>query len=170
MPYHRGGRRNGAIRPVIQSFKKVINHAPTSRAAAATVVFPVVTGVDSIAAGQTRPVDTNVPTGCLVKYIEFQYTQGNLVLINQFNHILIGKIHSGQTLPAPNVVGGSPLRNQVFRQDHFTIGQQQSSVKKYKFKIPPRFQRMREGDEWQFITTADAIGVNSLQAIYKFYR
>ncbi len=163
-------RRRSSIKTVIQSFKKVINVAPTSRLAATTIGDNITVGTDSVAAGQTGPTDAAVPTGSVLKFIEIQFTVGNLVLVNDFVHWALGLYHSGQTPPSPIVIGGSPLRNQIHRQGMFTVGQQQNSTHVIKFKIPPRFQRVREGDFWQFTRNYSAVSTDALQIIYKFYR
>ncbi len=171
MPRHysrRSGR--GGMRPVIQSYKKVINHAPASHTAATNISFNLTTGVDSVAAGQTSPTDVNVPTGALVKYIEIQFAAGNSTATPLFLHTAIEQLLSGQALVPPNAVGGNPLRNQVFHQTLYQIGERESFNRVFKFKIPPKFQRVREGTSWRLIVTGDVVWNSAVQAIYKFYR
>ncbi len=154
---------------VIQSYKKVINHAPASFTAG-TNVYAMTLGVDSVAAGQTGPTDTNVPTGSVIKYLEIQLALANLGVNASFIHIAIEQIHSGQSVIAPNVVGGDPKRNQVFYQQLFQLGADESFYRTFKFKVPKSFQRVREGDNWQFVWNSDATVSGSCQIIYKFYR
>lgn len=157
-------------RSVVQSFKKVINEAPTSRPAATTIGRTASVGTDSVAAGQTSATDTAVPTGSVIKYIEFHYSFVNLVNVASFMHLCIQLLHSGQTAVAPNVVGGSPQRNQVFWQAQRCLGQTQNGNMVIRFKIPPKYQRVREGDSWQLTRTCDTVFSDSCQLIYKFYR
>ncbi len=157
-------------RPVIQSFKKIINDAPASRISGSSIQTTLSTGVDSIAAGQTGPVDANVPTGSLIKFFEIQWSMGNVSGGNNFFNVIIMQVHSGQSIVAPNVVGGSALRNQVFFQQAFQIGTDQNGSRIYRFKVPKKFQRVREGDSWRFIRQGDATYSDAVQVIYKFYR
>lgn len=156
--------------PVIQSFKKVLNDAPTSRASGAKISLNLVKGVDSSAAGQTGPVDADVPTGSIVKYIEIQFSVTNLVNVSLYMHVSIQQLQSGQSSIIPNVIGGNPQRNQVFFQNMFSVGQTQNSTHIMRFKVPKKFQRVREGTVWQFVYTGDQVYTNAIQVIYKFYR
>ncbi len=164
-------RRSSGPRAVIQSFKKVLNFAPTSHAAAADITFTAVVGTDSVAAGQTAITDTQVPTGSVVKYIEWQLSASNLVSINNFLHWSVQSLYGGQSaFIAANVVGGSNQRNQVFKQGLRVLGQNQNTNITIKFKIPRKFQRVREGGQWALQITADAVWTDACQVIYKFYR
>ncbi len=157
------------MRPVIQSFKKVINYAGVSQAAG-NRDLPITNGQDSVAAGQTSPTDTSVPTGSVVKFIEVQIALGQIVGGSVLVHYSMQLLHNGQTTVASNVVGGSPQRNQVFRQYSFSLGINQNFNRTIAFKIPSRFQRIREGDLWILqITTSNTL-TQQFQMIYKFYR
>ncbi len=166
---YRGSRRSNGPRQVVQSFKKVINHAPASFTAG-TNVYALTLGTDSTAAGQTGPTDTAVPTGAVIKYIEIQLALANLGTGAGFIHVAIEQLHDGQSIVAPNVVGGNPRRNQVFFQRLYNVGADQSFYATFKLKIPKKYQRVREGDNWQFVWINGATMSASLQAIYKFYR
>lgn len=147
-----------------------MNDAPASRTAATNQIFAVVTGVDNATVGQSTAVDSNVPTGAIVKYIEFQLAMQNLVNVAAFAHVTIQYKLANQNNVSPNVVGGNPQRNQVLHQDLFCIGQNQNVNRTYKFKIPKKFQRVREGMIWQLVWQGDQIHTAAAQAIYKFYR
>ncbi len=165
----RGGRRRG-MKAVIQSYKKVINHAPASTAAGVNRDMILVTGVDSVAAGQTSVTDSSVPTGAIVKFIDIKLVVGNSTLANVFCHVAIMYTLTGQGVVSPLTVGGSALRNQVLHQDMFAVQQSQNTNKLYRFKIPKQFQRVREGRVWRIIVNADLLTSSAVQAIYKFYR
>ncbi len=166
----RSRRRSTSPRQVIQSFKKVLNFAPTARAAAADIAHTLVTGTDSVAAGQTAVTDSAVPTGAVIRYIEIQFCVTNLVLVSLFHHISIQHLRSGQVFVSPLVVGGNPQRNQVHYQMLYSIGQTQSFSRTLRFKIPSKYQRVREGDRWQFVFNGSAVYSEAAQVIYKFYR
>lgn len=157
------------MRPVIQSFKKVINSAPVSQAAGSrTIVFTA--GVDSVAAGQTGPTDGNVPTGSIIKSILIQISLAQIVGGAIFAHYSIQRTHSGQVTIASNIIGGSPQRNQVHHQEMQSIGQDQNWNRSFLFKIPKAYQRVREGDSWNLEITTSGTIVQAFQFIYKFYR
>lgn len=162
--------RRGSLGTVVQSYKKVLNFAPASHAAAGNIHNVIMTGVDSVAAGQTGPTDQNVPTGSLVKYIEIQHSFVNLVSVASFMHIAIQRTHSGQVPIAANAVGGNPQRNQVMHLQMVNLGADQNGNRKYGFKIPKKYQRVREGDNWVFTVVCDTIWTDALQVIFKFYR
>ncbi len=170
MPFRRRMRRSSGPRPVIQSFKKVLNFAPISQSAGSTITRVLVDGTDSVAAGQTGVTDSDVPTGAIIKYIEIQWAVNNLVNTSCFMNMTIQLLHSGQFAISPLVVGGNPQRNQVYHQQLFSIGQSQNSNHIYRFKVPKRVQRVREGDLWVFAHNGSAIHTDSMQVIYKFYR
>ncbi len=157
-------------RTVIQSYKKVLKQAPISRAAAADINMSLSLGEDSIAAGQTGQLDSGVPTGSVIKFIEIQQNISNLTAVALFMVIGLQLVHSGQTAISLLTVGGNPQRNQVFRQDLFSIGKEQNFKVKFAFKIPPKFQRVREGDQWFYSFNGSAVYAEQTQAIYKFYR
>ncbi len=173
VPFHqrRGnrGRRSMGVNP-IQSYKKVLNFAPTSRAAAATIVQVLVQGVDSTAAGQTAPTDPLVPTGAIVKWIEIHFSWTNLVSISHFMHMSIQHLRSGQASISPLLVGGDPQRNQVNWQMMRAIGKDQNANIVIKFKVPLSMQRVRDGDKWDFVFNGSTVYTNATQVIYKFYR
>ncbi len=156
-------------RPVIQSYKKVINYAPASQTTS-LVVKGLSQGGDSVAAGQTGPTDIAVPSGSVIKFFEIQYSCTNLLSSQLIIHCCIELLHSGQSFVNPNVVGGSPKRNQVHFQQMFGVGLNQNSNHIFRFKIPKRFQRVRDGDVWNFLSLGSTAHSDCAQVIYKFYR
>ncbi len=156
-------------RQVIQSFKKVLNIAPAS-VTAGTNVVALSLGTDSVAAGQTTTTDNAVPTGSIIKFFEIQHALGNLASTACFIHMAIELLHDGQSLVSPNVIGGNKRRNQVFHQALYQVGLDQSNTRTYKFKVPKKYQRVREGDAWQFIWLNSETVSSAVQVIFKFYR
>ncbi len=153
-----------------QSYKKVINHAPTARAAASAISHAIVVGTDSVAAGQTGPTDTAVPTGSVIKWLEIQYAYTNLVAVSLFHHSILQLARSQQANIDPLVVGGNNARNTVVHQELRSLGKEQNGTIKLKIRIPKIYQRIREGDFWTFITNGSAVYTDAVQVIYKFYR
>ncbi len=172
MARHFGRRRfRGGTNPrmIIKSYKKVLNFAGTTRAAAALVSKVLIVGVDSTAIGQTGPVDGNVPTGSIVKVINCEINFANLTNVSAEVHLNIQLQHSGQSVVDPRVVGGNPQRNQVFYQKLFPCLFHQNTRWAKAFKIPPKFQRVREGDFWSVTHISNQINTDIGQFIYKVY-
>ncbi len=165
--FRRSFRR--APMPVIVSYKKVLNDAPATRVAATNIVLNIATGVDSITRGQTSPTDGNVPTGNIIKYIEIQWAYSNPVAGVVFLNTAIQKTQTGQLAIDPRLVGGNPQRNTIFHQTQRAIGLNQNGNAVFKFKVPKKFQRMKEGDTWRFSRIGNAAFTDSVQVIYKFY-
>ncbi len=158
------------MRPVIQSYKKVLNFAPTSRLSGTDILSIMSTGQDSVAAGQTGVTDGNVPTGSLIKFFEIQWSLGNTTGGSMFMNCMIQQTHGGQNALSPLTVGGKSQRNQVFFQAAFQLGTGQNGSRVYRFKVPKKFQRVREGDLWIFSRNGNATYTDAVQVIYKFYR
>ncbi len=164
------GRRSNGIRNIVNSYKKVLNVAPGSVAAGANDVLTIATGTDSATSGQTGPEDAVVPTGSIIKFITIWHGRQNLVNIAAFLHWSLQYIVAGQAVIASNVIGGSNQRNQVLRQGMVCVGQNQNVNVIVRFKVPAKFQRLREGMGWRFVSEVDVASTAATQCIYKFYR
>ncbi len=157
------------MRPVIQSYKKVLD-IPLTTQPTSTVPVTMVLGEDSVAAGQTSATDPDVPTGSVIKYIEIMYSCVNLVAVAMSHHICIQYVLSGQSAIAPDAVGGNAQRNQVLLEALMVMGKDQNNNRKFKFRIPKKYQRIREGTKWIFTTKGSAVYTDAIKIIYKFYR
>ncbi len=169
--FHRGfrGSRRRTMRPVIQSYKKVIFNVGASFSSGFQNEF-IAKGEDSVAAGQTSVNDPDVPTGSIIKYFEIQFAAVNAVNTPIYLNCTIQYTLGGQTPIDPNTVGGHEQRNQVLHMDLFSVGQLQNSNHKFKFKVPKKFQRLREGMDWTLTWSNSGTINRSFQCIYKFYR
>jgi len=167
MSFHRRRNMRRASRPMGRTYKKVINFAPVSAGAGAQQDILIATGADGIALGQTGPTDANIPTGSKIKWILIQYTLVNLAAVFCHANITMQYLLSGQTAISPILVGGNPQRNQVLLQGSRGIGQGQNETWTIMFKIPPKYQRMREGMAWMFSTQANVAVSQAIQIIYK---
>ncbi len=164
-------RRSMGPRTVIQTYKKVINEAPTSRAAGASINHVLSNGVDSLAQGQTGPSDALVATGSVITNFNINYCTMNLADTVCFLHFSVQQLRSGQANTInPNVVGGNPQRNQVFFQALRSVGPNQNMNIAINFKIPKKYQRVREGDFWFVTILGTAIHTDTIQTIYKTLR
>ncbi len=172
MPYHQRRRsmRRSSPRAVVRSFKKIINIAPTGRGAGTTVHQILSEGKDSITSGQVTASDTDVPTGSIIKFITIQYAVQNLADATHFQHIALSRFHAGQTLGSPDAIGGSDVRNQTLHQELYGVGWNQNANRTFRFKIPPKYQRVRAGDRWYLTRKGSTAWSDCIQIIYKFYQ
>ncbi len=157
------------MKAVIQSFKKVLFYFPASIGSGFTNNL-IVNGVDSIAAGQLSATDVQVPTGSILKYFEIQFAANNPTGVPIYLNCTIQYKDAGQSFIDPNAVGGNAQRNQVLHMDYFSVGQNQNSTHKFKFKVPSKFQRVRESRQWALVWSSSGTINFSMQMIYKFYR
>ncbi len=118
---------------------------------------------------QTANTDAKVPTGAVVKYIEVQIAIVNLVATPCYINCSIQYHLGGQSFIDPNAVGGHNQRNQVLHQDMYSVGANQNSTHKFRFKIPKKFQRVKEGMDWGLIWSTNVAVNMQMQAIYKVY-
>ncbi len=164
---YQGMRRRNGPRPFVKTFKKIINSGQASVTSGANQEV-LATGVDAIAPGQTTATDPNVPTGSRIRYLEIQFACVNLtagaVIINMNVQFLL----SGQATIDPNLAGGHPQRNQMFQTRLFSAGPEQNSNHVIKFKIPPKFQRVKEGMSWVLSWNGSQTVTRVVQTIYKF--
>ncbi len=161
-------RRSFARRPV-QSFKNVVDIAPTSNTANTKVDYEITDGVDA-AAGQANSADPSVPTGSTIKSILVNFTTQNLVNVAAFMWVTIQRVHTQQTTLPPRLVGSSSRRNQVFFQRLYSLGQNQNQTLYFRFKVPRGFQRVREDDKWILSFESDQVHQSAAQFVYKYYR
>jgi len=165
MPRHfsrRMGRRS--IRPIVTTYKHIIQIAPASVSSGLNV-NTLVTGIDAFS-GQTSVTDSGVETGRIIEKLDIQFTITNLVNVALNCWVSIQHLRSGQSTIDPRATGGSPQRNQVHLQLLRNIGQSQNQTFHIKFRIPGKFQRVREGDLWVFGVNADQTATHALQCIY----
>lgn len=171
MPMRRR-RRFARSRPrtVIQTFKKVLNHAPASVAAAVQTPYTMSAGVDSVAAGQTGPTDSGVPTGSVITGFDIQISMQNLINVSAYVWVTVQRLDSGQAAVDGQAVGGNPQRNQVHLQLQRSLGTNQNRDFVIPFKVPKKFQRVKEGSVWLVTVKCDQIRSETVQIIYKFMR
>ncbi len=163
---YRGSRNRSMKRPRGRTYKKVLHFVNASFSPGFTSER-YVHGVDSVAIGQTSQIDPDVPTGAKVKYIEVQFAINNSVATPCYVNCTLQYTLAGQVTIDPNLVGGHAQRNQVLHMDLFTVGQDQNSTHKFRFKIPPKFQRMRESMGWWMVYRNSATINREVQVIYK---
>ncbi len=163
----RSFRRNTGMSP-IQSYKQISVDGPASRAAATNITHGIVIGVDNY----TGPSAANneVPTGAKVMSVLIMVAFTNLVSVSSLLHLNVQCRRTGIALVTPGAIGGDPNRNTVIFTDMRFLGQDQNSNFIWRLKIPPIYQRIREGDNWQIVYRTDTTFASATQVIYKFYR
>ncbi len=171
MPRHysrRMGRRNGA-RPVVKSYKKILNHLEAGYGAGFRSIECVV-GVDNSTTGQTSITDGTVPTGSIIKYVEVQFSLTNVTAANIYVNTTFGYTLAAQVPIDPVLLGGNPQRTQIIHVSQNGIGQNQNFNRTFRYKIPPQFQRIKEDMKWQFTWRNNASVNAQTQVIYKLYQ
>ncbi len=162
----RRSRRSRAPRAYVRTYKKVLDFAPISNGSG-KINHLLVSGADSVAIGQTGVTDAIVPTGSRVTEIHINFMSSQIVGGSVFQYLCMQMLLPSQGTVGPRNVGGSSQRNQVFYQDAYSIGINQNANRVFRFKIPPRFQRVKEGMQWYLVTDATNTVTNALQVIYK---
>ncbi len=157
------------MKPVIQSYKKVLNFLDASFSAGNNIEI-FATGTDSVAQGQTSNVDPAVVTGSTLKFVEVQFAANNTTANACYITCTLQYTLSGQSFIDPSIVGGHQQRNQVLHMDLFSVGDDQNSTHKFKFKIPKSMQRIREGVQWALVWNNSATVNRRILVIYKTYR
>lgn len=165
----RGSRRNSGTKPVVKSYKKVLNVLEAGYAAGFRTIA-IATGTDAIASGQTSITDAAVPTGSIIKYVEVQFSLTNVTSANIYVNTTFGYRLAGQVVVDPVLIGGNNKRNQIIHMSQNGIGTNQNFNRTFRFKIPKQFQRLREGMLWDFTWRNNASVNAQTQVIYKFYQ
>jgi len=169
VPYRRSrsrGRRSN-LAP-INSYKQISIDGPASRAAATNIAHIFVLGVDNY----TGPTASNkeVPTGAKIMSLLIFFAATNLVSVSSLLHLTVQLVRSGQAFQTAGAIGGNPQRNQVIFTHMAFLGKDQNNNYVFRIKIPPIFQRIREGDQWGLHYRTDTVFASATQVIYKFYR
>ena len=153
-------------RPVIHSRKHQKVVGPLT-SVPGNVTNTILEGVDSL--NPIRQEDECI-TGSTVKYLNVQTSFQNLTTTDAiFIVCSIQKIHNGQVCIDPYTTGGSPQRNQVFKTVSRCVAPLQNTNINMSFKIPKRFQRMRDGDKWCLTTNSNIATEELLWFITKVY-
>ncbi len=168
--YHRGfrgSRRRSTPRAAINTYKKVLHFINAGFSAGFQNTF-IIQGKDGINPSQATATDGEVPTGSTVKFIEVQFAISNLVSTPCYINCTLQYKLKGQFFIEPNKVGGDAQRNQVLHMELFSVGANQNSNHKFKFKIPKQFQRVRDDMDWSLTWQNSATVNREIQVIYKF--
>ncbi len=165
----RGGRRGNMPRNSTRSSKFIVDEASASETTGLQV-FQMAIGEDNATLGQTSAVDTGVPTGSKITKLDIRCSYASLVNVATFIHWAIELRLSGQASLNPLAQGGNPLRTIVMLSGIRSVGQNQNQDIHIVYKIPPKFQRMKDGAQWQWTTNNSQITTAVKQVVYKVYQ
>jgi len=133
-------------------------------------------GTDAQAPGFTNNA---VPVGAKIYRIRLNLTvQGAGSADSGSAGFILYKLRAGQgggtDIANYITLGGSKTRNQVFWNQALPYGSNDAGPRSFDrwLKIPPSFQRMRDGDQFQVKFTNASVSnvVYTIHAEYKFYR
>ncbi len=170
MRHFRGSRRrSGPPRGGIVSNKYVVDEAESTEVAGLQV-FQMALGVDGTTMSQTGVTDTSVPSGAKITKLDIRVSYSNLASLSAFVHWAIELRLSGQASINPITVGGSPLRTIVMLSGVKSVGDNQNQDIHIVYKIPPKFQRMKDGMQWQWTANLGQLMQTVKQVVYKVYQ
>ncbi len=166
---YRGLRRGSIPRSTIRSAKYIVQVAGASEGAGLSAAT-IMTGTDNASLGQTSSIDVAIPVGAKVAKIEMFMPKVNLGSgTANFIHWTIQRVLTGQAVINPIVAGGNPLRKNILLSGVLGLGAGQNNGLHIKFTIPPKFQRIGDGDSW-IIVNNNGLAVSTLyQFIYKVF-
>ncbi len=164
MRHYRGKRRS--IRPTIRSAKYIVVQAPTSEAPGLQAVI-IAVGTDNATLGQTSVIDVAIPTGARIESFEIFMPKINLSATANIITWTIQRTLSGQTVVNPLLAGGNPIRKNIILTGVLGLGDHQNNSLHIKFRVPKRFQRIGDGDQWNLVTDNLVAVTTSYYIIYK---
>ncbi len=157
----RGSRRRSMPRSTVRTSKYIVVQASASEPAGIFSVSMAV-GTDNATLGQTTVLDTAIPTGAKIASFEIFMPKINLAATANFLTWTVQRTLSGQALVTPNTAGGNPRRKNILLTGVIGLGDRQNNNAHVKFRVPPKFQRIGDGDVWSITT-------DNLTAVSTFY-
>jgi len=148
---------------------KYVRDQPQGTSGVAKSDYLLAKGVDNATLGQSGPTDVDIPTGCKIKQFNIMSCWGSITGVSTFIHWSIQHLKSGQTSLDPTTVGGQPTRNMVMMQGMICAGDKQNATIDIKYKIPKKFWRLADGDQWIFVTKASTNLDVVKQIIFKVF-
>lgn len=165
----RGFRRRSMPRSVVRAAKYIIVEGPVSEAAG-IIAVPFIVGTDNASLGQTGVTDKTVPVGAKISQVEIFMPKVNLGAgTANFIHWTIQRASSGQSVINPITAAGSPLRTNIMLTGVLGLGAGQNNSLHIKFKIPSKYQRIRDGDVWQVVHNNGLVTSATYYFIYKVF-
>ncbi len=158
----RGSRRRSIPRGSTRSAKYIVVGAPASEAAGLQAIT-MSNGTDNATLGQTGVTDVAVPVGAKITQFEIFMPKVNLGAgTANFVHWTIQRTLTGQSVVNPITAGGNPLRKNIILSGVIGMGEGQNNSTHIKFRVPPKMQRVGDGDVWNIVN-------NNLAAVSVVY-
>jgi len=167
----RGTRRRSSVpRGMSRSAKYIVNIAGSSEAAGLQA-HTMINGADNTTLGQASVTDVGVPVGSKVTKIEIFCPKVNLGA-GTANFIVwnIQRTESGQSIVSPITAGGNPLRKNIMLTGMLGLGAGQNNNLHIKYNIPPKFQRIADGNVWSLVFDNGLAVSTQYQFIYKVWQ
>ncbi len=166
---YRGSRRRSIPRSTIRSAKYIVQVAGASEAVGLQA-HTMILGTDNATLGQTSATDVAVPTGAKVSIIDISMPKVNLgAATANFVHWCIQRTVTGQALINPINASGNPLRKNILLTGVLGLGAGQNNNLHIRFKIPPKYQRIADGDVWSVVMNNGLVTSAIYQFIYKVF-
>jgi len=165
----RGSRRRSIPRSMTRSAKYIVVSGPVTAAAGIEAVT-MFQGQDNTVLGQTGPTDAGVPVGAKISQIEIFMPKVNLGAgTANFIHWTIQRSLTGQSIVNPITASGNPLRKNILLSGVLGLGAGQNNSLHVKYKIPPKFQRIGDGDIWSIVNDNGLAVSVTYYIIYKVF-
>ncbi len=156
-------------RSTVRSAKYIVVEGPVSEAAG-IIAVPFIKGVDNAALGQSGVTDFDVPVGAKVAKVEIFMPKVNLGSgTANFIHWTLQRTSTGQSVVNPITAGGSPLRTNIMLTGVLGLGAGQNNQLHVTFKIPPKYQRIADGQVWQIVHDNGLVVSATYMFIYKIF-
>lgn len=150
---YRGSRRRSMPRSTTRSVKYIVVAGPNTEGAGLAGVAVMAIGTDNATAGQTGVTDTAVPVGAKIASFEIFMPKVNLEAATaNFITWSIQRTQTGQAVVNPRTAAGNPLRRNILLTGMLGLGAGQNNNLHVKFKVPPKYQRIGDGDVWNIVT------------------
>jgi len=147
-----------------RSVKYIVEVAGASESAGLTA-HTICTGTDNATLGQTGVTDVAVPTGSKIVLFDIRMPKVNLgAATANFIHWSLQITKSGQSVVNPIGQSGNPLRTNVMLSGVLGLGAGQNNSLHIRYKVPKRFQRIKDGDVWNIVNNNGL----AVSAIYEF--
>jgi len=165
----RGSRSRSIPRSTIRTSKYIVVSGPTTEGAGLIAVTMAV-GTDNATLGQTSVTDTAVPVGSKIAKFEIFMPKVNLGAgTANFINWSLQRTLSGQAITNPVSAGGSPLRKNILLTGLVGLGAGQNNQLHISYKVPPKMQRIGDGDVWNLVNS-NGLAVSSMYyIIYKVF-
>ncbi len=162
-------RRSGLPRGSTRSAKYIVIAGPVSEAAG-TIAVSLVNGTDNASLGQTGGSDIAVPVGAKITSFDIFMPKVNLTGASaNFITWTLQRTLTGQAIVNPLSAPGNPLRKNIMITGVVGLGTGQNNQIHIKFKVPPKFQRVGDGDVWNLVNDNNGVVSAYYYCIYKVH-